>query len=162
MKFSRLLSTAAVVSMAVASFSTSAGTQTSTMNVLASVVPKCTIAAIGDMDFGTYVQESGAVDTTTQIGVTCPLATAYVISLGGLVGGNRSIANGANNLAYNIFSDAGRTAVWGSTVGVDTVAGTGDGTNINHPVFGRVFDNAANRLIPPGAYTGVVTVTVTY
>jgi spore coat protein U-like protein len=160
MKFSRLLTTATALSLAAASFSTSAGTQTATMNVLAAVVPKCTIATIADLDFGTYVQESGNIDASTNIGVTCPAATAYTVALSGLTSG-RTMANGGSLLTYNLYSDVARSTVWGS-VAPDLVSDVGTGLSVLHPVYGRIVDSPANRLIPAGAYTGVVTVTVAY
>lgn len=162
MKFSHILSGAAAIALAVASIGVQAGLQTSTMNVLANVVPKCTIDPITDLNFGTYVQESGNVDATTSISVTCPTGTAYTIALGGLQGTQRFMASGPDNLEYQLYSNAGRTVTWGSTIGTDTVAGIGTGAAIPTTVYGRVLDNAANRLIPAGAYNSVVTVTVAY
>ena len=57
----------------------------------------------------------------------------------------RSTATPANELGYQLFTTAGRTVNWGSTVGTDTVlsAGTGVGTPVLMSVHGRIQGSAA-------------------
>jgi spore coat protein U-like protein len=162
MKFFRIQTTVAAIALAAASFGASAGQQTSTFNVTASVVPKCTVTSPTNMAFGTYVQESGPVTSSTTIDVTCPNTTPYNVGLSGLVGAVRNMSNGTDILEYNLCSDNTYTTLWGATIGTDTVAGTGTGVVQPISIYGRVPDNAANRLVPAGNYQSVITVTVSY
>ena len=64
-----------------------------------------------------------------------------------------------NTLGYKLFRDSGRTQNWGNTVGTDTVAGTGNGTQQTLTIYGRV---PAQTTPAPATYNDTVTVTVTY
>jgi spore coat protein U-like protein len=67
--------------------------------------------------------------------------------------------NGTNTVGYQLYRDTGRTQVWGTTIGTDTVAGTGNGTSQAITVYGRV----PPQTTPPAAtYNDTVNVTVTY
>ncbi len=48
---------------------------------------------------------------------------------------------------------------WGNTIGTNTVAGTGDGTQTNYTVYGRV---PAQTTPSAGFYSDTVVATVTY
>jgi spore coat protein U-like protein len=62
-------------------------------------------------------------------------------------------------VGYQLYSNAARTAVWGTTIGTDTVAGTGNGNAQALTVYGRV----PPQTTPPAAvYNDTVNVTVTY
>jgi spore coat protein U-like protein len=58
-----------------------------------------------------------------------------------------------------LYSNAGRTTVWGNTVGTDTVAGTGTGATQSLTVYGRV---PVQSTPGAGTYTDTVITTVTY
>lgn len=162
MKFSSFKALTAAALFASFATSVSAGTATGNMTVTASVVPKCTITSIDAMAFGTYVQENGAVNASANIIFACPVGTAYDVGIDGLSGGIRNMANGANNLQYNLYTDPARSIVWG-LIGGNGVTGTmGPGGTLTLPVYGQVFDNVANRAVPSGAYTGTVVVTISY
>jgi spore coat protein U-like protein len=60
---------------------------------------------------------------------------------------------------YSLYTDNGRTTVWGNTVGTDTVSATGSGASQSYTVFGRV---PAQTTPAPATYTHTITVTVTY
>jgi spore coat protein U-like protein len=170
MKFVTVKAFAAASLLATFAASVSAGTATSTMAVSATVVPKCTIDSVTAMSFGTYVQESGNIDSAAAVNLTCPVGTSYTIGIDGLIAGNvrnMTFDSGGtlNNLAYNLFTDAARTQIWGPIGGgggTSTVAGSGTGASAGVPVYGRIVDSVANRLVPAGVYNAVVTVTVTY
>lgn len=170
MKFASLKVFAAASLLATFAASVSAGTATSTMAVSAVVVPKCTIDSVSAMPFGTYVQESGNIDQQAAINLTCPVGTNYTIGIDGLTLSNtRNMtfvnASGTNLLEYNLFRDAARTEIWGpigGPVGTFVQTGTGTAASVAIPVFGRIVDNAANRVVPAGTYNSVVTVTITY
>ena len=170
MKFASLKVLAAASLLATFAASVSAGTATSTMAVSAVVVPKCTIDSVTAMPFGTYVQESGNIDQAAAINLTCPVGTNYTIGIDGLDAGNaRNMtflnAQGTHLLEYNLYRDAARTEVWGPIAGpVGTFVQTGSGTasSVAIPVYGRIVDSAANRVVPAGTYNSVVTVTINY
>ena len=71
----------------------------------------------------------------------------------------RKLTSGSATLDYLLFSDSGRTANWGNTVGTDTVAKTGNGSAQSTTVYGRI---PAQTSPAPGAYSDTVTVTVTF
>jgi spore coat protein U-like protein len=71
----------------------------------------------------------------------------------------RKMSNGGNTVNYSLYSDSGRSTVWGNTVGTDTVAATGNGTSQSYTVYGRV---PAQTTPAAATYTDTITVTVTY
>ncbi|MDR6870988.1 spore coat protein U-like protein [Bosea sp. BE125] len=60
---------------------------------------------------------------------------------------------------YSLFRDASRTLNWGTTIGTDTVAGTGNGSGQSFTVYGRV---PVQTTPSPALYSDTITVTVTY
>jgi spore coat protein U-like protein len=71
---------------------------------------------------------------------------------------------GADLLAYNLYRDAGRSLVWGNTVGADTVAQTlsipnNTSGSLTYTIFGRI---GALQDIRAGSYNDSLTVTVTF
>jgi spore coat protein U-like protein len=122
-----------------------------------------TTVAFGSVD----VTANAAVDTTATASITCSgLALTSVqvcVNFGAGSGGatnaaNRFMLSGANQLRYSLYSDAARTAVWGS----DLWAGAGAasvsinvplllGTNtVTSTVYGRVF--SGQQTVPAGSY----------
>jgi len=122
-----------------------------------------TNVAFGSVD----VTANAAVDTTATLSVTCSgiaLTTVQVCVNFGLGSGGatnaatRFMLSGANQLSYSLYSDAARTAVWGS----DLWAGAGAGpVSINVPlllgtntvtqtVYGRIF--SGQQTVPAGSY----------
>jgi spore coat protein U-like protein len=69
------------------------------------------------------------------------------------------MTSGGNTVGYSLYSDSARTTVWGETIGVDTVAGSGTGLSANVDVYGRV---PAQITPAPATYTDTIVVTVTY
>lgn len=136
-------------------------TATSTLLVTATVSAAC-IVSTSPVAFGVYNPTAGTVlDGTGSVAVTCTNGTSYAVSLDG--GGQadvaaRAMANVPDLLSYQLYSDAARTTVWGSTGG-DLVNATGTGLQVNHTVYGRV---PASQNVPVGSYTDTVNVTVTY
>ena len=66
---------------------------------------------------------------------------------------------GSGRHHYSLYQDSARTQNWGSSIGVDTVAGTGTGLTQSVSVYGRV---AAQTTPAAGTYTDTIVVTVTY
>jgi spore coat protein U-like protein len=96
--------------------------------------------------------------------VQCTNTTPYNIGLDAGTGTGatvavRKLSTGGVTVNYTLYSDSGRTTVWGNTVSTDTVAATGNGASQSYTVYGRV---PAQTTPAPGTYTDTVTVTVTY
>ena len=119
-----------------------------------------------DHDFGNYNPVSGAdVDASSTIDVTCTPSASYTVELnaGATVGGvisARLMTDGSNTLEYNLYTDAGRTTVWGDgTASSVTAAGTGSGAQQSLTVYGRI---PASQSVPAGSYSDTVTATINF
>ncbi len=133
-----------------------------TFSATATVVNNCLINA-QNVSFGTAGVLNSNIDAAGQVTVTCTPGATYTIGLdGGNAGaapGARLMANGAVKITYGLYQDAGRSQLWGSTIGTNTIGGTGNGLPQNLPVFGRV----PPQVTPgPGLYSDTINVTVTY
>ena len=145
-----------------------AGTRTDGFIVSATVSGNCLITA-QDMNFGTFE----LLDTTDQqavsdILVRCTNGTSYgiALSVGSGTFEDRTLLNGSDSLAYNLYTDAAHTKVWGDDTGnTDVVTGTGKGMGIanliTHEVYGRIL-GSANLGAKPGTYSTSITATITY
>lgn len=131
--------------------------------VTATVVSGCTVSAT-TLNFGTVGVLNANIDTTGSVSVQCTNGTPYTVALnGGLTGAidptQRKMVAGAQQITYGIYRNAARTQPWGSTTGIDTVSGTGDGSAQPITTYGRV---PAQITLPPATYSDTVVVTVTY
>ncbi len=130
----------------------------------------CTVSS-APVAFGGYSIAAGAsLDAAGAITVTCTavlsIAVNYTIRLGPGAGASFSPRRmaGAGSLAYNLFTNASRTTIWGDgSSGTTTVA---DGYALglllvsrSYPVYGRI---PAGQNVAPGAYADIVFVTVDY
>jgi len=154
---------ATVCLLAFASLSLAA-TTTSNFTVQIALTASCSINSAAALDFGSQAILSANVDQTSTLAVQCSNTTPYNIGLDAGTGAGATVAtrkmtSGGNTVSYSLYSDSGRTTVWGNTVGTDTVAATGNGSAQSYTVYGRV---AAQTTPAPGAYSDTVTVTVTY
>jgi spore coat protein U-like protein len=154
----------AVGLLSLSAFAVQAGTATSTLIVQAQVAPKCTLGTAPTMNFGTYVQEAGNLTASADILLDCPNGTAVTIGLDQLSGGVRNMVGPAPTdlLQYNLYKDGARTQVWDNVGGglySYNYAAAGVQT---HTVYGTIPDNAANKLVAPGAYTQTIAITVTW
>jgi spore coat protein U-like protein len=141
-----------------------AATTTDTFQVTATVLSVCLVSAT-DLAFGNYDPTSATpLDGTNTVTATCTIGTAYNVGLNAGVGlgatvASRKMTNGANLLNYSLYQEAGRTTVWGNTIGTDTVSDTAVLLPTAHTVFGRVF---SGQNVPAGSYADTITVTLTY
>lgn len=125
--------------------------------------------SVSDLSFGSVdLTDNTAYDTQQSYTASCnggtPGQTLRLCpNLGagssGANGSNapRYLTNGAQNLGFNIYKDAGRSSVWGSYLGggtspeiLITLDGNGDGS-ANGSMYGRVF--SGQQSLPPGTYT---------
>jgi spore coat protein U-like protein len=148
-----------------------AATDTANLSVTASVAANCTIST-STLAFGAYdpvvSHSASALEGTGTVSVTCTNGSAVTVALG--EGANADAGStadvplrrlndgGVNNLSYFLYSDVGRTTVWGGTTDSD-VEHTGTGTSTDLTVYGRI---PAGQNVPAAAYTDTVVATVTF
>lgn len=145
-----------------------AATNTSNMSVSATVAANCSISA-GALSFGTYdTVSAAAVDGTATISTTCTSGSAATVTLGqGLNAATtstdaaplRQMKAGTDVMAYQLYSESGRTTVWGNTTATGK-ATTGTGSNVDVTVYGRI--TAGQNTLPAGSYTDTVVATITF
>lgn len=143
-----------------------AATQTTTMNVSATVGATCSISAT-PIDFGLY---SGTLKNANgSITVNCTAGAPYSVGIDeGLnqAGGFRNITNGTDSIIYELYSDSGYASVWGDN-GItggnypygNAVAGSGIGSDQTLTVYGEL---SAGPLVSTGSYTDTVNVIVEF
>jgi len=134
------LAAACLLLSASGSFAT---TTTSTFTVQITLAATCVINSTSTLDFGTQGVLTANVDQTSTIQVQCTNTTPYNVGLDAGTGTGATVAvrkltSGGATVNYTIYSDSGRTTVWGNTVATDTVAATGNGAAQSYTVYGRV------------------------
>lgn len=147
----------------------SAATATTTFQVSATVLKNCTVSAT-NLSFGNYTASAGALAVNSTVSVSCTKTTPFNIELtagttSGATIAQRLLSDGAGDtLQYNLYTTAAFTTPWGTTIGTNTIAGTGAGMAVPQvsTVFGQLVDSVANQAVPPGAYTDTITVNVAY
>jgi spore coat protein U-like protein len=142
-----------------------AATATATLDVTATVVPSCTIAAT-PVAFGSYdplvTNAAAPLNAQGAVTVTCTTGTAYTIGLGAGNSGAGSRAMQHATIAgallpYELYQDTTRTTVWDNTV---LMSGTAASiTPVAYPVYGRI---PAAQSVPTGDYADAVIATVTF
>lgn len=135
----------------------SGSTWTATINA------NCNVSAT-NVNFGSVGVLAANVDSTGSVTVRCTDTTPYNIGLSAGAGSGATVASrkmtsGIKTVTYSLYSDSGRTSVWGNTIGTDTNAGTGTGLDQAYTVYARA---PAQTTPAPGAYTDTIVVTVTY
>lgn len=142
-----------------------AGTSSTSMNVKIVIPNACdsTVSAT-DMDFGSPTGPlTAAIDKTSTITVTCTSGATFHVGLDGGASGDvtaRTMSDGNGHMVgYQLYSDSGRTTVWGDTIGTDEPSETGTGTSQDITVYGEV---PAQTTPPAGNYSDLVAVTVTF
>jgi spore coat protein U-like protein len=141
-----------------------AATVTSTLAVRITVTASCVINSAATLNFGNHGVLTSNVDSTSILRVQCTNGTPYNIGLNAGAGSGATVAvrkmtQGSATINYSLYSDSGRTTVWGNTVGTNTVAGIGTGARRRYTVYGRV---PAQTTPAAAVYTDTITITVTY
>ena len=159
----RLLATAALMAGAAPLM---AATTTTTFTVTGTVVATCTVTA-GALNFGATIPTpvNTNVDATSTITATCSNAVPFSVGLStgngpGATFAPRRMSSGTNQVNYTMYTDAGRTTVWGDGTGgsaLNSLTGTGAAQPIT--VFGRI---PAGQTPAVGTYNDLITVTVTF
>jgi len=120
----------------------------------------CTVSAAG-VAFGSYDPFSGtSLDSTGNVAVTCSPAAPYTVALspGYAAQTGREMRSDANALAYNLFTDATRSSVWGDGTGLTSTV-SGSGTAGGHPIYGRI---PARQNVAAGSYSDTIIVTISF
>jgi len=137
--------------------------------VLATVNANCLQQAATNINHDVYDPMAlGDDDAAGTITVRCTNGTPYTVALNVGTGGGtfvtRTLDNAGSKLNYNLYYDSNRTNVWGDSVGVNTVSGTGAGLGVpqqqSHPVYSRI--PAGQYTAAPGSYSSTIQVSITY
>jgi spore coat protein U-like protein len=131
----------------------------------------CAVSASAT-NFGSYnTLSSTPLDGTGNVRVSCSnlisILVNYTILLSTGSSGTyaaRQMANGTNMLAYNLYTSAARSIVWGNGGAGTSVLSDGYLLGVltvtqDYPVYGRI---PAGQNVPPGAYIDTIVVTVNY
>jgi spore coat protein U-like protein len=154
--------------IAVANFSPQlarAATATGQFNVTITIQSNCIVQSATDLAFGSQGVLNANVDAQSTISVQCTNTTPYTVGLSAGNGAAATVAArkmtgpAAATVTYSVYRDAARSLVWGTTIGTDTLAGTGDGNPQPITVYGRVPPQVTPAA---GGYSDTLTVTVTY
>ena len=129
----------------------------------ANVPSGCRITALSDLDFGTLSAPlSAATDQSASLTLQCPSGTSWQVDLGA---GNHNASTRRMSspagayVGYQLYRNAARTQVWGSSVGGTTESGTSTGASTVVPIYGRI---PAQAGISSGTYSDIVILTLTY
>lgn len=138
-------------------------TTSTSFTVTATVRTNCTVS-VTNMNFGTVAALSTNVDASSSVTARCTNGTPYNVGLNvgngvGATVANRKMTSGGSTVSYSLYTNSGRTTVWGNTVGTDTVGGTGTGNDQVSTIYGRV---PPQTTPPPATYSDTIVVTVTY
>jgi len=165
-----IIATLAVALAGVGINSYAASPATADLAVSASIAANCTIST-GNLAFGAYdsigTNASAPLDNTGSVTTTCTTGSAVTIRLS--QGDNaealssdaiplRQMISGTDLLPYFLYSNAGRTTVWGNDASAD-VPDVGTGTTSLLTVYGRV---PAGQNKPVGSYTDTVVAAVDF
>lgn len=134
------------------------------------LLQSCSVSATA-LSFGPYDPTSATPrDSTGTVTVTCTvfgLSASWDILLSTGSSGSfapRRLFSGGNSLQYNVYTNAGRTQVWGDGTGGTAKVSDSQfillGTNqFSYTTYGRI---PALQDRAPGTYTDSITVTVNY
>lgn len=142
-----------------------AATATGQFNVTITIQSNCVVQSATDLAFGSQGVLSANVDAQSTISVQCTNTTPYTVGIsagngaGATVAARKMTGTAAATVTYSVYRDAARSLVWGTTIGTDTLAGTGNGNPQPITVYGRVPPQATPAA---GGYSDTLTVTVTY
>jgi spore coat protein U-like protein len=142
-----------------------AETRSATMSVSATVTANCTVST-GAVAFGSIDALAGNHDATGSVTVNCTNGASWSAAANqgsgtGATMASRRMTSGANSLTYRLYTDAGRTSIWGDgSTGTAAVTGTGTGAAQVFTVYGRV--PSGQTTVRAGSYSDTVSVTITY
>ena len=142
-----------------------AETKSATLSVSATVTANCTVST-SPVAFGSIDTLGGNHDAAGSVTVNCTNGASWSADANqgsgtGATMATRRMTSGANALTYRLYTDAGRTTIWGDgSTGTAAVAGTGTGSAQNFTIYGRV--PSGQTSVRAGSYSDTVSVTITY
>lgn len=131
-------------------------TETSTFDVTAEVAASCQITT-NPLAFGAFDPSVGTTGSSA-LDVACTSGSTGTVTLSSA--NTWTMIDGADTLAYGLFTDAGHITAWDSTTVGQTVTGAGLSTPTSFTVHGKIDAQPAAKV--SAAYSDTVTVTVTY
>ena len=139
------------------------GNSSTTFTATATVLSNCIVSAT-NLNFGSTGTLSSNIDATSSLSIQCSNGAPYNVGLDAGTGSGATVAtrkmtSGGNTVNYTMYQNAGRTTLWGTTIGTNTLSGTGSGSAQNLTVYGRV---PTQTTPAPGTYADTIVVTVTY
>jgi spore coat protein U-like protein len=132
-----------------------AGTATGTLTVSATVAAACQISSVGNISFGAYDPlSSSPQDADGTMTFRCVKGTSYKT----YIAGTRTMAGGGNILAFQLYSDSGRTGVF-----ADSNAGNSVTAISNAPVIQSIYGRIdSGQDVPAASYSTILIATVEY
>ena len=143
------------------------GSATATLTVHAVVVRNCTVVAT-PVDFGNYdplvAHRTQPLDSIGTVTVECTRGIAPTVELdfgSNADGSTRRMSSGTEFLMYELYSDPGRSSIWGTgSQGVPLPVSPGIGGGAQpETIYGRI---DAGQNAAPGDYNDTVNVTVIF
>lgn len=142
-----------------------AGTDTGAITVTADIQNSCTV---GDATLNAGLIDPTAnadIDFSANFNLTCTAGTVVDIGLdegagdGATVEVRKMTGSDSNTIDYTIYQNAGRTTLWGDTIGnVKTI--TGNGGNQVQTLYGRIPAGQQSAIVD--TYSDSVVITVTF
>ncbi len=128
---------------------------TGNLTVSATVAASCRITSIGNINFGAYDPLSATPnDAEGNVVFRCVKGTSYKT----FITGDRAMAGGSDPLNFQIYSDAGRSAVFpGDNTGNSTTAPSLN--PVTQSIYGRI---SPEQDVTPGNYSATLVATVEY
>lgn len=122
----------------------------------------CTVSSSG-LAFGTYdLSASAPLDTAGSVNFQCnePTAVKIQISAGSSATyWSRTLLSGPDALQYNLYTNAGRTQVWGDGTNGTSTHTIGAGRGAAVPVYGRI---PPLQSVASGSYADTLVVTFNF
>lgn len=173
-RYLSLITIATILAAALVPTVADAATATSNLSVSVTITASCTIGT-ASLNFGNSVSGgsllSSALPGSTTVSATCTSGTPYSIGMdngANASAAQRRMSNGSGAyLAYDLYTDSGRTAAWTTATSSAACAssnscylGTGNGTAQSVSIYGNIPQQASAPA--PGSYADTVTMTITY
>jgi len=161
------------LALALVAGSAFAATVNDNLNVTASVASSCKITSVNAISFGAYdpavANATTPADAAGAINVVCTKGGAVAIQLDQGVQAKaastclapaRQMKSGTDLLGYDVYSDTGRTTLWGcDATNQVSFTSTGALAPTTFATYGRV---PAGQDVPSGSYADTIVVSVTF
>jgi spore coat protein U-like protein len=132
-----------------------AGTATDSLTVSATVSAACQISGISNITFGAYDPLSlSPQDAAGSMVLRCVKGTSYKAFIAGI----RIMTGSGTSLAFQLYSDSGRTSVLADNNGGNSVTAASS-AQVTQNIYGRIL---AGQDVPAASYSTVLIATVEY